>query len=166
MAVNKGTRQFFLPSLTPAFLIRAGCVALFAYLIFGHLLTPFRIKGHSMEPTYQNREFNFCWRIRYLFSTPKRGDVVVIRFTGQRVTLLKRVVALEGEEVEFRDGRLFINGKELNEPYIHTPYRWTLSPRRVEPNSVYVVGDNRSGLMQNHFFGQASLPRILGGPLW
>lgn len=166
MAVNKGTRQFFLPSLTPAFLIRAGCVALFAYLIFGHLLTPFRIKGHSMEPTYQNGEFNFCWRIRYLFSTIKRGDVVVIRFTGQRVTLLKRVVALEGEEVEFRDGRLFINGKELNEPYIHTPYHWTLPPRRVEPNSIYVVGDNRSGLMQNHFFGQASLPRILGGPLW
>jgi len=166
MAVNKGTRQFFLPSLTLAFLIRAGCVALLAYLIFGHLLTPFRIKGHSMEPTYQNGEFNFCWRFRYLFSTPKRGDVVVIRFTGQRVTLLKRVVALEGEEVEFRDGRLFINGKECNEPYIHYPCHWTLSPRRVEPNSVYVVGDNRSGLMQNHFFGQASLPRILGGPLW
>jgi len=166
MAVNKGTRQFFLPSLTPAFLIRAGCVALLAYLIFGHLLTPFRIKGHSMEPTYQNGGVNFCWRLRYLFSTPTRGDVVVIRFTGQRVTLLKRVVALEGEEVEFRDGRLFINGKEWNEPYIHTPYHWTLSPRQVEPNSVYVVGDNRSGLMQNHFFGQASLPRILGGPLW
>ena len=119
-----------------------------------------------MEPTYRNGEVNFCWRLRYLFSKPKRGNVVLIRFTGQRVTLLKRVVALEGEEVEFRDGRLFINGKELNEPYIHYPYHWTLSPRRVEPNSVYVVGDNRSVLMQNHFFGQASLPRILGGPLW
>ena len=166
MAVNKGIRQFFFPSLTPAFLIRAGCVALLAYLVFGHLLAPFRIKGHSMEPTYRNGEVNFCWRLRYLFSKPKRGNVVLIRFTGQRVTLLKRVVALEGEEVEFRDGRLFINGKELNEPYIHTPYHWTLSPRRVEPNSVYVVGDNRSVLMQNHFFGQASLPRILGGPLW
>jgi len=166
MAVNKGIRQFFFPSLTPAFLIRAGCVALVAYLIFGHLLTPIRITGHSMEPTYRNGEVNFCWRLRYLFSKPKRGNVVLIRFTGQRVTLLKRVVALEGEEVEFRDGRLFINGKELNEPYIHTPYHWTLSPRRVEPNSVYVVGDNRSVLMQNHFFGQASLPRILGGPLW
>jgi hypothetical protein len=36
----------------------------------------------------------------------------------------------------------------------------------VESDSVYVVGDNRSVPMQNHFFGQASLPRILGGPLW
>ena len=166
MAINKGIRQFFFPSLTPAFLIRAGCIAFVAYLVFGHLLAPFRIKGHSMEPTYQNGEFNFCWRFRYLFSKPKRGDVVVIRFTGQRITLLKRVVALEKEEVEFRNGRLLINGKELDEPYIHYPYNWSLSARQVEPNSVYVVGDNRSGPMQNHFFGQASLPRILGGPLW
>jgi signal peptidase I len=166
MVVNKEIRKFFFPSLTHSFLIRAGCVALLAYLVFGHLLTPFRIKGHSMEPTYQNGGFNFCWRSRYLFSKPKRGDVVFIRFTGQRVTLLKRVVALEGEEVEFRDGRLFINGKELDEPYIHYPYNWSLSLRQVESNSVYVVGDNRSGLMQNHFFGQTSLTRILGGPLW
>ncbi|MBM4277128.1 MAG: signal peptidase I [Deltaproteobacteria bacterium] len=166
MVVNKGIRQFLFPSLTHSFLIRAGCVALLAYLVFGHLLIPFRIKGHSMEPAYQNGEFNFCWRFRHLFSKPKRGDVVVIRFTGQRVMLLKRVVALEGEVVEFRDGRLFINGKKLDEPYIHKPYDWNLSPRQVESDSVYVVGDNRSGPMQNHFFGQASLSRILGDPLW
>lgn len=90
----------------------------------------------------------------------------MIRLTGQKVTLLKRVVALEGEEVEFRNGKLFINGKEWNESYIHHPYHWNLSPRQVESNSVYVVGDNREGPIQNHFFGQAPLIRILGGPLW
>jgi signal peptidase I len=166
MVVNKKIRQFFFPSLTPAFLIRAGCVALAAYLLFGHLLIPFRIKGHSMEPAYRNGEVNFCWRLRYLSSRPGRGDVVVIRLTGQRITLLKRVVALENEEVEFRSGRLFINGKELDEPYVQSPYDWSLSARRVEPNSVYVVGDKRSGPIQNHFFGQTSLTRILGSPLW
>lgn len=163
---GKKIRQFLFPSLTPAFLIRAVCIALTAYLVFGHMVTPFRIKGHSMDPAYRDGEFNFCWRFQYLFSKPKRGDVVVIRFAGERVSLLKRVVALEGEEIEFRNGRLFINGKEMDEPYIRTPYDWNLSPRRVESGSVYVVGDNRSGPMQNHFFGQASLTRILGSPLW
>lgn len=91
---------------------------------------------------------------------------MVIRFAGQRVMLLKRVVALKAEEVEFRDGKLFINGKEMDEPYLHAPYDWNLSPRRVESNSVYVVGDNRSGPMQNHYFGQTSISRILGSPLW
>jgi len=166
MAINKKIRQFFFPSLAPAFLIRAGCVALIAYLLFGHLLTPFRIKGHSMEPTYQNGSFNFCSRLRYLVSPPRRGDVVVIRFAGQRVMLLKRVVALEGEEIEFREGKLLINGEEMDEPYRRFPCDWNLPPRRVEGNSVYVVGDNRSGPIQNHYFGQASVARILGGPLW
>jgi len=166
MLLNRRVSQFFFPSLTPAFMIRAGCIALAAYLIFGHLLTPFWIKGNSMEPAYQNGEVNFCWKLRYLFSKPRRGDVVVIRFAGQRITLLKRVIALENEEVEFRNGRLLIDGKEQNEPYLCHPCNWTLPSRRVEPDSVYVVGDNRSGPMPNHVFGQTSLSRILGGPLW
>jgi signal peptidase I len=166
MRLRKGIRQFFFPSLTLAFLIRAFSIALLAYLIFGYLLIPLRINGNSMEPNYQNGEINFCWRLRYLFSKPERGDVVVIRFAGQRVTLLKRVVALENEEVEFRNGKLFIDGQELKEPYVRSPYGWTLSSRRVEPGSVYVVGDNRFGSMQNHIFGQVSMNRILGGPLW
>lgn len=159
-------RQFFLPSLTPFFLIRVGLVALTAYLLFGHLLIPFRIHGYSMEPTYRNGEINFCWRLRYLFSKPERGDVVVIRFAGQKVTLLKRVVALENEKIEFRNGTLWINGKEVEEPYVRVPYHWNLSARQVEPGSVYVVGDNRFGPMQNHLFGQVAMERILGSPLW
>ncbi len=159
-------RRFLFPSLTPSFLIRTACVALIAYLIFGHLLTPFRIIGYSMEPTYQNGEINFCWRLRYLFSKPNRGDIVVIRFAGKKVTLLKRVVALENEVIEFRNGKLFINGQELEEPYVRSSGNWNLSARQVEPDSVYVVGDNRSGPMQNHFFGQVIVTRILGSPLW
>lgn len=119
-----------------------------------------------MEPAYRNGEFNFCWKLHHHFSKPKRGDVVVIRFAGQRVMLLKRVVALENEEVEFRTGQLFIDGKELKEPYIHYPYNWSLLARRVEPDSVYVVGDNRGGPIDNHSFGQVTLKRILGSPLW
>lgn len=166
MRLRKAIRQFFFPSLRPTFLIRAAGIALLAYLIFGHLLIPFRINGKSMEPAYRNGEINFCWRLRYLFSKPERGDVVVIRFAGQKVTLLKRVVALENEEIQFDNGKLLVNGRELKEPYVHTPYHWTLSARRVEPDSVYVVGDNRYGSMQNHIFGQVSIRRILGGPLW
>ncbi|MCX8118135.1 MAG: signal peptidase I [Desulfobacterota bacterium] len=159
-------RRFLFPALTRTFMIRAGLIALFTYLIFGYLLIPFRIEGYSMEPTYRNGAINFCWRGRYLFSKPKRGDVVVIRLAGQRVTLLKRVVGLEGEVVEFKNGKLLVDGIEIEEPYLRIPSRWTLPPRRVEPGSVYVVGDNRGGPMRDHLFGQVSLSRILGSPLW
>lgn len=119
-----------------------------------------------MEPTYRSRGINFCWRLRYLFSKPKRHDVVVVRFAGSKVMLLKRIVGLEGERVEFRDGKLFVNGSPLEEPYVRHPCNWNLSPRKVDDHCVYVVGDNRSMPIENHYFGQASMERIMGGPLW
>jgi len=159
-------RQFFLPSLTPKFLIRVAGVSLLALLFFSYLCIPIWIQGGSMKPTYHNGEFNFCWRLRYLFSKPNRYDIVTIRLAGQKVMLLKRVVALEGEEVAFRQGKLLVNGKELEEPYLRYPCNWNLPARKVEKDSVYVVGDNRDMPMESHYFGQISIHRIIGGPLW
>jgi signal peptidase I len=166
MTVNHKIRQFFFPSITLKFLIRVSLVALFAYLFFGHLCIPFSIQGISMEPTYHNGGVNFCWGLRYLFSEPKRHDVVAVRFAGSKVMLLKRVVALEGERIEFRDGKLFVDDREIEEPYVLYPCDWNLSPRQVEKDRVYVVGDNRSMPIESHHFGQASKRRIMGGPLW
>jgi len=166
MDIRKKLRQFFLPSLTPKFLIRVALVALVAYLFFGHICIPLRIKGSSMEPTYRDGSFNFCWRWAYLFSEPRRYDVVLVRFAGRKVMLLKRVVALEGEQLEFRDGKLFVNGKEIDEPYVKYPGTWNLPPRQVEKGHVYVVGDNRNMSMEIHNFGQTLKKRIRGTPLW
>jgi signal peptidase I len=166
MTIHNRIRQFFIPSLTRGFLVRAFLVGLFAYLLFGHLCIPFTIQGISMEPTYHHRGFNFCWRVPYFFSQPRRFDVVMIRLAGSRVMLLKRVVALEGEEVEFRGGKLLVDGKGLEELYVRYPCRWNLSPRRVEKDCVYVVGDNRNMPIENHHFGQTLKSRIIGVPLW
>lgn len=90
----------------------------------------------------------------------------MVRLAGSKVMLLKRVVALEGERVEFRHGKLFVDEKEIDEPYVHYPCNWNLSSRQVEKDSVYVVGDNRKMPIENHLFGQASVKRIVGVPLW
>jgi signal peptidase I len=166
MPMNKRLIRFLFPSLTPRFLIRLGAVALVAYVVFGHLLTPMIIRGSSMEPTYHDGGINFCWRWRYLFSEPARYDVVAVRFAGRKVMLLKRIVALEGEELEFREGRLFVDGMELPEPYVRFPCEWNLPPRTVEKGSVYLIGDNRNMPLETHYFGQVSVKRIVGAPLW
>ena len=119
-----------------------------------------------MEPTYHNGRFNFCWTLSALFSKPQRHDVVAIRFAGHRVMLLKRVIALEGERIEFRYGKLFVDENTIEEPYVRYPCDWNLSPRQVEPGCVYVVGDNRNMPIEDHHFGQAPIKRIVGVPLW
>lgn len=164
--MNERIRQFFFPSLSSWFLIRVCLVALFAYVFFGYICSPFAIRGSSMEPTYHDNGFNFCWKLRYLLSKPKRFDVVTVRLAGDQVMLLKRVVALEGEEVEFRDGALFVNSEEVFEPYLRYRRNWNLPARKVEKDCVYVVGDNRGMPMEQHVFGQTDISRIVGTPVW
>jgi len=125
-----------------------------------------RVRGHSMEPTYRDGKINFCWRPAYWFSAPQRQDVVIVRMAGRRMVFLKRVVGLPGETVEFRDGRLLVDGQALAEPYVSVRCDWNLPPRRVAQDAVYLVGDNRSVPIERHRFGQASIDRILGAPLF
>lgn len=159
-------RSFFLPKLDKRFFVRLCLVALGAYLIFGFLIRPAWVRGESMEPTYHDGGINFCWRFRYAFSKPRSGDVVMIRYAGEHVMLFKRVVAVAGETVEFRDGQLYVNGVRRAEPYVKTACDWNLPPREVKPGHVYVIGDNRDMPMRYHRFGQTRVDRIAGGPLW
>jgi len=165
-AMRSQLKKFFFPSITWKYLIRLSAVAISAVILFSTVIIPFRVMGFSMEPTYLNGRFNFCFRQQYLFSEPKRHDVVVIRMAGEKVMLLKRVVAMGGEVVEFRQGMLFVDGRKIVEPYVRQPSTWNLPPRLVRLNHVYVVGDNRNVPINVHQFGQTTINRIVGAPLW
>jgi signal peptidase I len=166
LEMNALIRNFLFPAINRRFLIRVAIVTISAWMIFKYLLIPLQVKGYSMAPTYNNGDVNFCWTLRYMLSPPKRYDIVAVRYAGTRVMLLKRVIALAGESVEFKSGRLYINGREIKETYVKNKYNWNLVMRTVKPNHVYVVGDNRNVPMETHDFGQTDVNRIVGAPLW
>ena len=165
MAKNN-LQKFLFPELTLKFFLRVSVIIITSVILFTYIFIPFRINGFSMTPTYKNGGFNFCFTLRYLFSSPKPFDVVTIRLAGSRVMLLKRIVATQGETVEFKNGYLYINGKKVGEPYVTRRQQWNLAPRLVKRNHVYVVGDNRNVPMKMHDFGQTPVYRIIGAPLW
>jgi len=154
------------PRLNRWFLPRLLLVALAAYLFFGQVCLPAVTRGDSMNPTYADGQLLFCWRPKVWFGSLERGDVVMVRFSGHRVMLLKRIVALAGETVAFAEGRLLVDGKPLDEPYVNTACDWELEPREVPDGHVYVIGDNRGTPMDTHQFGSVALGRIVGVPLW
>lgn len=119
-----------------------------------------------MEPTCGDGSYTLCNRLAYLLTEPHRFDVVAIRMAGDRVVLLKRIVALPGETVMFQDGVLHVDGRPLAEPYIQGPCDWNLAPRKVPAGMFYVVGDNRSVPMQMHDFGRVDRQRIVGRVPW
>ncbi len=134
-------------------------------LIPKFVLLPVRIQGISMMPTYQDHRINFVNRLAYAFHDPRRGDVVAIKLGGERIMYLKRIVALPGETLEFRGGRLFIDGKRVPEPYVKFPCRWEHGPEKIGLGEYYVVGDNRSMDFADHVQGKAWRSRILGKAL-
>lgn len=163
---ERGTwMNFFFPRMRRGFFIRLAIVAALAAIVFLFVLMPCRINGGSMMPTYPEHGFTFCYKLRYLFSKPKRGDVVIIRYRD-KTYFLKRIIGVPGDTVEFRNGELFRNGKPVDEPYLKYVSDWNLPPRKVEPGHYYVVGDNRSQGINEHIFGSVRADRIVGSPIW
>ncbi len=145
-------------------LIRIAVLVATVYLISKFVLLPIRVQGPSMMPTYAENGVNFVNRLSYRKSEPKRGDVVAIRYSGEHRFLMKRIIGLPGETIEFRYGQVFIDGSPLSEPYLTTNYpcRWTIPPRQIKPGNYYVVGDNRTMPEDLHVKGEATRERIVG----
>ena len=126
---------------------------------------PIRVQGISMMPTYLNNQVNVINRLAYVLHPPKRGDVVGIRYDGEKVLLLKRIVGLPGDTVGFRGGRLYVNGQLLDEPYLKLSSNWSSPPDKVGLGEYYVVGDNRSMNEIDHTHGLVDRADILGKTL-
>lgn len=132
------------------------------FVVFRFVLLPIRVQGVSMLPTYRENRVNFVNRLAYMNGEPKRGDVVAIRYAGVHLMLMKRVVGLPGETVAFERGRLIVDGRPIDEPYVKLPCGWNRPPELVGPNQFFVVGDNRSMGESEHEKGRADRERIVG----
>ena len=144
-------------------LVRIVVLVAVSFVVFKFVLVPVRVDGGSMLPTYKENGVNFINRLAYLFHEPRRGDVVAIGLqAGEHVMYMKRIVGLPGESVAFRNGRLFINDKPLDEPYVKLPCYWEHEPEQVGPDQYYVVGDNRDMPWADHTHGRADRNHIVG----
>lgn len=105
-----------------------------------------------------------------------RGDIIVFGSpVYPDVTMIKRVVAIEGDTVEIRAKKLFLNGKSVAEPYVtfedETVYPKTEQPRdnfgpyRVGPGKLFVLGDNRDNSADSRFYGAIDRRNVKGHPI-
>lgn len=147
-------------------LIRIAVVGIVSYVTFGWLLTPIRVRGISMEPSYQDGRLNLVNRVVYRLRAPARGDVVAIRLAGPHVLYVKRVVGLPNERVAIVDGVVQIDGTPLGEPYVHYRQPWNYAEVTVGSREYFVIGDNRAMRARDHDFGRVDARRIIGSLLF
>ena len=134
------------------------------------LLAHFVVEGSSMYSTLETGDRVFVNKVSYRLHDPNRGDVVVlhqIRGTTER-DLIKRVIAVGGEEVEMRSCEVRIGGQLLIEPYLDptvvTPGNCggDFGPILVPEGTVFVMGDNRAGSQDSRTLGPVLLDDIVG----
>lgn len=137
---------------------------LIAVLIVVFVVQPVRVEGQSMMPKLhdQDRIFvnKFVYPLREWMGDKepiKRGDIVVLLFPDDpSKSYIKRVVGLPGEEINIEDGKLFINGQQVDEPYLDAEFlsRDSLpTPTRIKDHHYFVMGDNRRNSSDSRYWG-------------
>ena len=140
------------------------------------LIQPFYVKGASMEPNFHNSEYLIIDEISYRFEAPQRGQVIVFRYPlNPQEYFIKRIIALPGEEVQIKDGRITIfnsahpDGFMLNEKYLPADLQ-TFSENELKitvgPDEYFVLGDNRNASKDSRSFGMLNKSFITGKVLF
>jgi signal peptidase I len=167
-----GARAFF------DWVVVVGVALLVAILVRTFLLAHFVVEGTSMSSTLATGDRVFVNKMSYRLHDPNRGDVVVLHeLTGTTERdLIKRVIALPGEEIRMDNCEIFIDEdptdavpeQRLNEPYLDptvvTPGNCgqSVPAQIIEDGHVFVMGDNRPGSQDSRALGQIEFDDLVG----
>jgi len=136
-----------------------------AMVIIVFLYQPVKVEGTSMAPLLSDQERIFINKFVYRFEAIERGDVVVFWYPLDRSkSFIKRVIALPGETVEIRQGRVFVNGRLIEEPYVPPQFEdfSDFGPVRVPSDQYFVMGDHRISSNDSRIFGPVAHRFIYG----
>lgn len=137
-----------------------------ASMVRTYVVQPYVIPTGSMIPTIEIQERVLANKFIYRFEKPKTGDVVVLDDpTGQVPTLIKRVIAVEGQTVDIEDGGVIVDGVRLDEPYTQgkrTEPGPAPLPVTIPQGHVWVMGDNRSNSSDSRVFGPVPISSVHG----
>jgi signal peptidase I len=136
-----------------------------SFFIITFLYQPVRVEGTSMLPRLGDQDRLFINKFVYHFAEIHRGDVVVFHYPRDpQKSYIKRVIAVPGDELRIDDGRTYINGRLLWEPYVPRRFHDSRSQDAmvIQPDQYFVMGDHRSISSDSRDFGPVPRDLIYG----
>jgi signal peptidase I len=157
--------------------IKTYFISLFiALLLRFTVIEPRYIPSLSMYPTFEVGDQLAVEKVTKLVKPLYRNEVVVFNppqafrdivegygdSNRAREALIKRIIAVEGDQVEVKDGRLYVNGGVADEPFTAEPAEYQFGPVTVPPGHVLVLGDNRNHSLDGHIWGFLPKGNVIG----
>ncbi len=139
-------------------------------LLILQVVRPTLVQQQSMLPTVEPNDYLIVYKLAYKLGEIKDGDIIVFKSDlmldeNHNKYLIKRVIAKEGETIQITDGKVYVNGKQLDESYINGDYTPGDVPLTTVPQGcVFVMGDNRpnSTDSRDERVGFVTTDRIMG----
>ena len=128
------------------------------------IVTPIKVNGESMYPTLEEGDIMILNKTAYYFNKPKRFDIVVVDMPDEY--LIKRVIGLPGEQIEYKDNILYVDGKKVKEDFEHgktDDFNIKELGSDTVPSGYYLVlGDNRGNSLDSRELGFMKEEQLLG----
>ena len=175
--MSSGAREF----------LEAVILALVVFLVVQTTIQNFKVEGSSMYPTLQGGQYLLVnklvyfrvdqerlsrvvpfWKVerpeeRFAIHPPQRGEVIVFHFPRDPSRdFVKRVIGVPGDEVEIRQGAVYVNEVKLEEPYLEARDVSNYERLRLNEKEYFVLGDNRPSSNDSRSWGVVPEDHILG----
>ena len=129
----------------------------------------YEIPSGSMETTIMTKDMVFSEKVTYYTRDVQQGDIVTfIDPTDSSRTLIKRVIAVGGQEVDLKNGKVYVDGEALDEPYTNglpseeLPGSNVTFPYKVKEGYLWCMGDNRTNSQDSRWFGAVKASTVTG----
>lgn len=140
-----------------------GIAIVIAFLLIKFVLIPCRVTGSSMYPTLEDGDFGYsfvCTRNQGI----KRFDIVVVK-TEEKL-LVKRVIGLPNEKIEYKGNKLYINGEYIAEDFLNDDVTTSDFEYEIGDGLYFCMGDNRSISKDSRYYGAFEADRLVSTHLF